>query len=115
MINYTNSKPNARFWVLKLIKDNIHAGEKLVETSIDKNGNGDVHAQGFVSNAGSKKVLILNKRNKTITIKLPAGFVGAKVSKIDAASGDNAAIESTVKGDSIELKPFAVSLIVLEK
>ncbi len=115
MINYSNSKPNARFWVLKLIKDNIHAGDKLVETGIDKNGNGDVHAQGFVSNAGSKKVLILNKRDKTITIKLPAGFSGAKVSTIDAASGDNAAIESTVKGSLIELKPFAVSLVVLEK
>lgn len=115
MINYTNSKPNARFWVLKLIKDNIHAGDKLVETGIGNNGNGDVHAQGFVSSAGSKKVLILNKRNKSIIIKLPAGFAGAKVSTIDAASGDNAAIESTVKGDSIELKPFAVSLVVLEK
>ncbi|MCO5947099.1 glycosyl hydrolase family 39 [Mucilaginibacter flavidus] len=115
MINYTNSKPNARFWVLKLIKDNIHAGDKLVETGIGNNGNGDVHAQGFVSSAGSKKVLVLNKRNKTITIKLPAGFAGAKVSTIDAASGDNAAIESTVKGDTIELKPFAVSLVVLEK
>ena len=115
MINYTNSKPNARFWVLKLIKDNVHAGDKLVETGIDKNGNGDVHAQGFVGSNGSKKVLLLNKRNKSITIKMPAGFSGAKVSTIDAASGDNAAIESTVKGDSIELKPFAVSLIVLEK
>jgi len=80
MINYTNSKPNARFWVLKLIKDNIHAGDKLVETGIDKNGNGDVHAQGFASNTGNKKVLILNKRNKTrnktITIKLPVDFTG---------------------------------------
>jgi len=115
MINYTNSKPNARFWVLKLIKDNIHAGDKLVETGIDNNGNGDVHAQGFVSSTGNKKVLILNKRNKTITIKLPSGFTGAKISTIDGTSGDNAAIGSTVKGDSIELKPFAVSLIVLEK
>jgi len=115
MINYTNSKPNARFWVLKLIKDNIHAGDKLVETGIDNNGNGDVHAQGFVSANGGKKILILNKRNKSITIKLPAGYAGAKISTIDAASGDNAAIEGTVKGDSIELKPFAVSLVALEK
>ena len=115
MINYTNSKPNARFWVLKLIKDNIHAGNKLVETGIDNNGNGDVHGQGFVSSDGARKVLLLNKRNKTITIKLPVGFTGAKLSTIDAASGDNAASESKISGDSIELKPFAVSLIALEK
>jgi len=115
MINYTNSKPNARFWVLKLMKDNIHAGDKLVETGIERNGNGDVHAQGFLNSAGGKKVLILNKRNKAITIKLPAGFTGATISTVDAASGDNAAIEGKISNDSIELKPFAVSIITLEK
>jgi hypothetical protein len=114
MINYTNSKPNARFWVLKMIKDNIKTGDTLVETGIEKNGDGDLHAQGFIS-SGNKKMLILNKRNRSIMLKLPAGFNGAKISIIDAASGDNAAIENTIKADSIELKPFSVSLIVLDK
>src|SRR6185312_4557796 len=100
-------KPNARYWVLKLIKDNIHAGDKLVSTGIEANGNGDMHAQAF-TNGKSKMVLILNKRNHATTLKLPKEFDGAKVSIIDAASGDNAAIESTVKGESIEMKPFAV-------
>ena len=30
MIDYNNGKPNARYWVLKLIKDNFHPGDKLV-------------------------------------------------------------------------------------
>jgi hypothetical protein len=113
MINYTNSKPNARFWVLKLIKDNIHAGDKLVTTGIDGNGNGDIHAQAF-TNGKSKMVLVLNKRNKSTTLKLSKEFDGAKVSTIDAASGDDAAIVNKVNGDSIELKPFAVSLIEIK-
>ncbi len=35
MMNWANNKPNARFWVLKLIKDNFHPGDKLVETKLD--------------------------------------------------------------------------------
>jgi len=112
MINYVNSKPNARFWVLKMIKDNIRAGDTLVETGIDANSGDDITAQAF-ANGADKKVLILNKRNKTIALKVPAEFKGAKISTIDASSGDDAAIQSIINGDSIELKSFAVSLITL--
>ena len=34
MMNWENNKPNARFWVLKLIKDSFHPGDKLVETKL---------------------------------------------------------------------------------
>jgi hypothetical protein len=112
MINYINNKPNARFWVLKLIKDNIKAGDSLVETDVDANNGDDITAQAFTDGT-VKKILILNKRNKTIILKVPAEFNGAKMSTIDELSGDDAAIQSAVNGSSIELKPFAVSLVVL--
>jgi hypothetical protein len=34
MMNWENNKPNARFWVLKLIKDSFHSGDALVETRL---------------------------------------------------------------------------------
>ena len=34
MMDWTTNKPNARFWVLKLIKDSFHPGDKLVETTL---------------------------------------------------------------------------------
>ncbi len=34
MMDWENNKPNARFWVLKLLKDSFHPGDKLVETII---------------------------------------------------------------------------------
>jgi hypothetical protein len=114
MINYENSKPNARFWVLKMIKDNISSGSTLVRTNIDANNGEDIVIQGFIS-GGVKKVLLLNKRNKSISLKLSDEFKGAKVSTIDEASGDDAAIQSVVNDDAIELKPFAVKLIVMDK
>lgn len=111
MINYQNNKPNARYWVLKLIKDNIQPGSTLVKTIIDDNSGGDVVAQAF-TDKGVKKVLLLNKRNKSIRLKLPVEFKGATVSTVDGASGDNKAIEAKLNNETIELAPFAVKLIV---
>ncbi|WP_216848855.1 glycosyl hydrolase family 39 [Pedobacter sp. L105] len=111
MINYQNNKPNARFWVLKLIKDHIKAGSKLVSSNVDENGAGDILAQGFISPENKKMVLVLNKRNKSLRLKLPAGFEGAKVSTIDSLSGDDAAMQSKIENDNVEFKPFAVKLI----
>src|SRR5208283_787725 len=34
MMDWTTNQPNARFWVLKLIKDSFHPGDKLVETTV---------------------------------------------------------------------------------
>ncbi|HWK04609.1 MAG TPA: hypothetical protein VNS58_13305 [Puia sp.] len=121
MINPDNSKPNARFWVLQLIHDNFRAGDVLVSTGVEGLRGGDILAQGFKSGeaggaGGAKKILMLNKRNKTIRIKLPAGFKGAAVSTVDMSSpsGDNAPYQSTLDSDTIEMSPFAVSVITLK-
>jgi hypothetical protein len=113
MISYINNKPNARYWVLKLIKDNIKPGCTLVKTDVDANKGGDIAAQAFTDN-GVNKILLLNKRNKSIILKLPAASIGAKVSTVDDDSGDNEAIQSTLNTETVELKPFAVKLIVLK-
>jgi len=113
MINYNNNKPNARYWVLKLIKDNIKAGDKLVQTGIDGDYWGGTSSQGFITGLG-KKVLIINKRNKPITVKLPPEFKGGQLNTVDGDSGDNAPVPTVITGDSIQMKPFAVSLIKMK-
>lgn len=132
MIDPDNSKPNARFWVLKLIHDNFGAGDILVKTRLEADRGGDIMAQGFVSGgvgaitngsngAGAtggakttKKILILNKRNKTIRVQLPEGFKGAAVSTAEMSSGDNPPHQSILNADVIEMSPFAVSVITLK-
>jgi hypothetical protein len=116
MIDPDNSKPNARFWVLKLIRDNFSSGDALVKTGLEGNNGDDLLAQGFIAGrntdgGGHKKILILNKRNKTIPVKLPAGFKGATISTVDSSSGDNAPHQSVLEADSFEMKPYAVSVI----
>ncbi|HEY3390877.1 MAG TPA: hypothetical protein VGK38_14965, partial [Prolixibacteraceae bacterium] len=68
MMNWENGKPNARFWVLKLLKDNFGPGDKLVSTSINAS---NVSAQGFNTKEG-KKILLINKKNEEVQLQLPA-------------------------------------------
>lgn len=109
MINYLNNKPNARFWVLKLIKDHIKAGSKLVQTTIAENTGDDLLAQGF-KDQKDNFILLLNKRNAIKRINLPR-FKGAQISVVDEGSGDNEAKTFNLMDDYIDLKPFAVALI----
>ena len=110
MINYLNNKPNARFWVLKLIKDNIKIGSKLIKTTIERNRGDDLAAQGFVD-GNAKSVLLLNKRNKIVRLMLTPEFKGAQVTIVDGNSGDNEPKTVNASNEFIDLQPFAVALL----
>jgi Glycosyl hydrolases family 39 len=105
MMNWTNGKPNARYWVLKLIKDNFGPGDKLLDTTVDPGS--DVQAQAFLTQKG-KKVLLLNKRNNAIDLTLPADMKVISLSTVDEMSGDNQARTTQETGQTIRLAPFAV-------
>ena len=112
MIDYNNGKPNARYWVLKLIKDNFHPGDKLVSTTGGR-GAQDTVAQGFITPEG-RKILLLNKRNREITVKLPAGFEHAKMATVDEDSGDGEPRAGISEGPELRLAPFAVTVLIVQ-
>src|SRR5580692_6340400 len=60
----TTGKPNARYWVLKLIHDNLGPGDALVNTDVAGDG---VVAQAFVTGRG-KRVLLINRSNRPVTL-----------------------------------------------
>jgi len=107
MMNWENDKPNARFWVLKLIKDSFHPGDKLMETSVS--GTDAVTAQAFVTSAG-RKVLLVNKRNAAIEISIPDAGAAIAVT-VDLGSGDGPARGVKLAEGKIRLEPFAVTLV----
>jgi hypothetical protein len=109
MMNWENDKPNARFWVLKLIKDSIHPGDTLVETKLSGSGAGDVAAQGFTT-PGGHRLLLVNKRNHSIEIPLADADKASGVT-VDLESGDGAARSVKPAGGSIKLEPFAVTVV----
>jgi hypothetical protein len=109
MMNWENNKPNARYWVLKLIKDSFHPGDSLVETNFSGDHAEDVAAQGFIS-GGAHKLLLVNKRNATVELALPDGEK-ASVLTVDAASGDGPARSMKPVEGKIKLEPFAVTVV----
>ncbi|HEY5390524.1 MAG TPA: glycosyl hydrolase family 39 [Hanamia sp.] len=110
MIDWKDAKPNARYWVLKLLKDNFGPGDKLVNTDVNSS---EVVAQGFLTTKG-KKLLLINKRNKDIQITLPAGIKDAEMFLVDGDSNENPPTQDHVTDTSITLKPFSVSVIEIK-
>lgn len=108
MIDWVNGNPNARYWVLKLIKDNFHPGDKIVKTTGDDSEG--VTAQAFDAPAG-RKLLLVNQRNRSIEVTLPVVSGHVESSTVDEASGEGEPRAAGVTGAAIELAPFAVTVV----
>jgi hypothetical protein len=106
MMDWTNNKPNARYWVLKLIKDSIHPGDRLVETQI---GGSNLTAQAFDTAAGHK-LLLVNKRNWAVDVSLTDADK-ATAFTVDGKTGDGPARVVKPAGGTITLEPFAVTVV----
>jgi hypothetical protein len=109
MMNWTDNKPNPRFWVLKLIKDSFHPGDSLVETALVGSGSGDVEAQAFVTPEGHK-LLLANKRDHAIDIKLPDAQKASAL-MVDETTADEPARRAKISDGRLKLEPFAVSVV----
>jgi hypothetical protein len=109
MMNWQNNKPNARYWVLKLIKDSFHPGDTLVETSLTGADAGDVSAQAFLTPAG-RKLLLANKRDRAIEVALPDSEKASALT-VDAETGDGPARGVQLTGGKLKLNPFAVTVV----
>ena len=110
MIDYNNGKPNARYWVLKLIKDNFHPGDKLVGNEEQKDGSSDLMVQGFITPQG-KKVLLINKTNTEKTMKVGSDLENAALLTVDEATGDDEPRSGKVDGGEVKMAPFAVTVL----
>ncbi len=110
MMNWENGKPNARYWVLKLLKDNFGPGDILVSTDIKTT---DVGAQGFKTKDG-RKILLINKKNAEIEIQLPADAKEASINYVDIMTKENPPSQVPLSSKIVKLKPFSVAVIKLK-
>jgi hypothetical protein len=106
MMNWENNKPNARYWVLKLIKDSFHPGDKLVETS---GGSSNLEAQAFVTATG-RKLLLVNKRDRPGIVTLDDAEKPSALT-VDEKTGDGPARAVKPVGGKLTLEPFAVTVV----
>jgi hypothetical protein len=107
MVNWETGKPNARFRVLELLKNNFGPGDKLAATQLVSP---DVAAQAYRTRAG-RKLLLINKENAAVSVKLPPEAAGGHMDVVDPTTGENPAQRSAVSGTQVTLAPFAVAVI----
>jgi hypothetical protein len=109
MINSDTGRPNAHWWVLKLINNNFRPGDKLVAS---QSSSRDVVAQASITASG-RKVLLVNTSNRTVAVNLSSAFSDRhlNVEVVDEASGENAPRKERITGARVSLTPFAVAVV----
>lgn len=108
MVNWTSGKPNARFWALKLLKDNFGPGDKLVET--DTSGNLSILA--VVTPQGKRRVLLVNKRDHELKISVP-GAAGGTVEVVDQSTAFDPPASAQLESDNLTVKGLGIAVVTL--
>jgi len=111
MLDWNNGQPNARYWVLKLLRDNFGPGDKLVEATV---GVPYVYAQGFVAPDGKRKILLVNKRDRPFDLVIP-GSAGADENYVDQTTGDHPPASLHLTGDTVNLSGLSVAVVTLRE
>lgn len=122
LVDWETGKPNARYWILKLLRENFGRRDKLVESGFtmppppnagdSPDARDYVYAQGFVTPEGKREILLVNKRDRSIEMSIPRGR-GAREEYVDQETGFNPAAITTLQGDELTLKGLAVAVVTL--
>jgi hypothetical protein len=110
MVNWNTGQPNARFWTLKLLRDSLGPGDKLVHSE----AGGSLYAQGFLTPDGKRAVLLVNERDRELKAVVP-GAAGASEQYIDQSTGEHSAASATLSDDTVTLGGFGVALVTLRQ
>lgn len=114
MVDWTTGKPNARLAVLELLKNNFGPGDDFADTEVQNGAPADadaIEAQGFVR-GGQRKLLLINQRNREVTVGLPKECVGGTLEMIGGTSSDP--VKQDVGDTTLHLLPFAVAVVTLK-
>jgi hypothetical protein len=113
MINWNTGNGNARYWVLKLLIEYFHDGDKLLLTNTTRE---DVlHAQAHISCLNSRKVLLLvNKTKESLKVTVN-NAKGATMHYVDEFTGDNPPATTILQSDVVALNPFAVAILLVRQ
>ncbi len=109
MIDWTTGKPNARYWVLKLLRDNFGPGDRLVESD---SGNSSVYSLAVITGGGKHRLLLVNKRDRPVDLKI-AGARGAQDQYVDQTTAFAPPTSMTLESDNLTLNGLSVAAITL--
>jgi len=109
MVNWSDGRPNARFWVLKLLHDNFGPGDKIVEIADD---NPYVYALASSTRDGKRCVLLVNKRDRKFNVSV-AGAANGQISSLDQTTSFQPPATAKLSSDSVMLGGYSVAVVTL--
>jgi hypothetical protein len=111
LLNWETGQPNARYRVLKLLRENFSPGDKLVETRLESPC---VFAQAFATAQGARKILLVNKRDRSIELSIP-GAAGGTAEVVDQTTGSSLPATTSLAADGVPLNGLTVAVVTLRK
>jgi len=114
MVEWEKGTPNPRYWVLKLLKDRLGPGDKLVDMQAGLVGaaRSTLYAQGFVKPDGKRRLLLVNKRDRAASLVV-AGASGGQVDYVDQTTGFRPPASARLESDTVTLNGLAVAVVTL--
>ena len=115
LVDWDTGRPNARYWVTKLLRENFGPGDKLVRplpyTVLQPDPAPQVFVQGFITPRGERKILLINKRETPFAVKVPRAAHGT-LQLVDQAT-DASAVKRPLTTDTLQLPPLAVAVVTV--
>ena len=111
LLDWNTGKPNPRYWVLMMLHDNFKPGDLLVDTDAPSPS---IFSQGFSSNDGKHRILLINKRDRDLEVLLP-GASGASEVHVDQATGFDPPASTRLSADRVTLRGYSVMVVTLQK
>jgi hypothetical protein len=109
MVNWTNAKPNAHYWILKLVNSNFGPGDRLVSTLSSSQ---DIVALAASTMSG-RKILVVNTSDRTVEVDYRGVFPRAslQIETVDETSGEHSPRVQRINGTTVKLAPFGVAVV----
>jgi hypothetical protein len=113
LVDWVTGRPNARYWVVKLLRDNFGPGDTLVETGHPPQV---VSAQAFITPKGERKILLVNKRDHEVSLTLPVSAdAQTKMEYVDPTTGFEPPGSMVLTGNRVTLRAQAVAVLTLKQ
>lgn len=113
LLDWATGLGTARFWAVRLLVEEVTLGDAAVATTAVSAGAGaassDVHALGFGDGGGRKKLLLINKRNAWVDVRV-AGAACTRLRVIDEFNQLSPARDVPCAGGAFALAPFATAV-----
>lgn len=113
MVRWDSGKPNARFWVLKLVHDNFAPGDTVVELGGDGSSPSPyIYVLPVIVKGGRKRLLLVNKSEHSREIQL-RGAKGGQMEYVDQSTGVDPPAKIPVSSNTFTMNGFSVAALTL--